>query len=221
MAIRKIGWRWSCIQDSSVPNIRCDSPPSAESLLAEAKAFSISSIHSTTGAIDSAWLQGLAEPGLALADELLVEHARVHPHQRHPPGRGDHLGAEALAAALHAQAAGCPAAGRGRTRGAGPIKPPCRRFSQRLRFFSPPISSGETSATIDSRQPVVPSRLRLASTIRGRSGASSTLWSWIAPGDDPGGLLGGQPAQRLHQHVQLALGQLAIRPAEGCVRCAS
>ena len=51
----KIGWRWSCIHDSKVPNIRCDSPPSAESLLAEAKAFSISSIHNTAGAIDSAW----------------------------------------------------------------------------------------------------------------------------------------------------------------------
>ena len=54
-------------------------------------------------------------------------------------------------------------------------------LSHRFRLFSPPISSGETSAAIDSRQPVVPSRLRLASTIRGRSATSSTLSSWIAP----------------------------------------
>ena len=60
-------------------------------------------------------------------------------------------------------------------------KPPCRRSSQRFRFFSPPISSGETSATIGSKQPIVPRRLRLASTIRGSSEPSRTLRSWIAP----------------------------------------
>ena len=53
-------------------------------------------------------LQGLAEPGLALADVLLIEHAGVHPHQRHPPGRGHDLRAEALAAALHAQQQDAP-----------------------------------------------------------------------------------------------------------------
>ncbi len=53
--MRKMGWRWSCIHESRVPNIRCDKPPSADSLLAEANAFSISSIHKTAGAMDSAW----------------------------------------------------------------------------------------------------------------------------------------------------------------------
>ena len=55
VAMRKIAWRWSCIHDKSVPNIRCERPPSADSVPAEANAFSISSIHSTAGAIDSAW----------------------------------------------------------------------------------------------------------------------------------------------------------------------
>ena len=55
VATMKIGLGWSCIHDSSVPNIRCDRPPSADSELADANAFSISSIQSTAGAIDSAW----------------------------------------------------------------------------------------------------------------------------------------------------------------------
>ena len=54
VAIIKIGWRWSCIQDSSVPNMRFDSPPSADASEADANAFSISSIQRTTGAIASA-----------------------------------------------------------------------------------------------------------------------------------------------------------------------
>ena len=40
-------------QVSSVPNIRCDKPPSALLLAADAKAFSISSIHRITGDICS------------------------------------------------------------------------------------------------------------------------------------------------------------------------
>ena len=36
------------------------------------------------------------------------------------------------------------------------------------------------------------------------------------PGDHAGGLLGGQPAQRLHEHLQLALGQLRFDLAGGC-----
>ena len=54
VAMMKIGRRWSCIQVSIVPKIRCERPPSAESALAEAKAFSISSIQKTTGDIASA-----------------------------------------------------------------------------------------------------------------------------------------------------------------------
>ena len=57
-------WRWrsgrparvcSCIQVSSVPNMRLERPPSELWLAAEAKPFSISSIQRTTGAIRSAW----------------------------------------------------------------------------------------------------------------------------------------------------------------------
>ena len=95
-------------------------------------------------------------------------------------------------------------------------KPPRRRLSHRFRFFSPPISSGETSAAIDSRQPVVPSRLRLASTIRGRSEPSSTLSSWMAPDDHAGGLLGGQPAQASARAFPARAWSASIRPAGGC-----
>ena len=69
---------------------------------------------------------------------------------------------------------------------------------------------------IDSRQPIVPSRFRLASTIRGRSAPSSTLSSWIAPADHAGGLLAGQPAQGLHQQFQLAAWSAWIRSSAGC-----
>ena len=56
VAAQKIGESWSCSQFKSVPNMRLDNPPSADSADAEANAFSISSIHSTTGAMDSACL---------------------------------------------------------------------------------------------------------------------------------------------------------------------
>ena len=201
------GWRWSCIHDSSVPNIRCDSPPSAESRAGRGEGLFdlVDPEHGRGHRLGL--LEGLAEPGLALADELLVEHARVHPHQRHAPGRGDHLGAEALAAALHAQQQDPRGGSRPNSR--APLeKPPCRRLSHRFRFFSPPISSGETSATIGSRQPVVPRRLRLASTIRGSSEPSRTLRSWIAPETTRAASSLVSPCKRLHQQLQLPLGQL-------------
>ena len=93
----------SCIQVSSVPNIRCERPPSALRLAAEANAFSISSIHRITGAIISVWRRASRRLLLRFADVAGVQRARVQPQQRLLPGRGDRLGAEALARPLHAQ----------------------------------------------------------------------------------------------------------------------
>jgi len=49
VAIKNTAAVRSCIQVSNEPNIRRDNPPSALALPADAKAFSISSIHNTTG----------------------------------------------------------------------------------------------------------------------------------------------------------------------------
>src|ERR1700723_1330011 len=63
VAARKTLLLWSCIQVSSVANRRWERPASASPLeLAEAKAFSISSIHITTGASFCASSSALSAP---------------------------------------------------------------------------------------------------------------------------------------------------------------
>ena len=209
VAIRKIGWRWSCIQDSSVPNIRCDRPPSAESLLAEANAFSISSIHKHDRGHRLGLLQGLAEPRLALADELLVEHAGVHPHQRHPPGRGDHLRAQALAAALHAQQQDAARrieaelAGTGRE-AAVPQVEPALQVVQPADLVRRNVGGDRLQAA--GR----PQQVALGLDDPRQVGAVQHVVVADGAGDHAGGLFAGQPAQRLHEHLQLALGELGF-----------
>ena len=93
---------FSCSQVRNEAKRRCDSPPSASEDVPEAKAFSISSIHSTTGAIASATVGRAAEVLLRLADVLFVQPSGVELEQRQLPLPGDELRGERLAAALHA-----------------------------------------------------------------------------------------------------------------------
>ena len=103
VATMKIGCRWSCIQDSRVPNIRFDKPPSADDVDAEANAF-LNLVHPQHHRSHRFRLgKCLSQLAFTLADELLVEVAGIESQQGHLPVTRDNLRAQALAAAGNAQ----------------------------------------------------------------------------------------------------------------------
>ena len=93
----------TCVSASQVrnaPSRRREVPLSPSPV---ARPFSISSIHSTHGAMTLGGRQRLAQIALRLADVLVVDRAEVQPQQRHAEDAGRGARRDALAAALHAE----------------------------------------------------------------------------------------------------------------------